>query len=173
MKTIVLSFKGYWREVKKSAVPEVSGVYCVYAATYHGETETVSLRELLYVGESSDVRDRLANHERLKDWKRRLKAGETLCYAVATVNSSDRERAEAAVTSLRATSSMSIVSRLKPPTLKPVVGIVSWKLLSRCIQNGKYTKGLEFLPGPFGAVELPVIIRNCNFRYAYHVNADR
>lgn len=97
MKTIVLSFKGYWREVKKSAVPEVSGVYCVYAATYHGETETVSLRELLYVGESSDVRDRLANHERLKDWKRRLKAGETLCYAVATVNSSDRERAEAAV----------------------------------------------------------------------------
>lgn len=97
MKTIDLSFKGYWREVKKSSVPEVSGVYCVYAATYHGETETVSLRELLYVGESSDVRDRLANHERLKDWKRRLKAGETLCYAVATVNSSDRERAEAAV----------------------------------------------------------------------------
>ena len=97
MKTIALSFKGYWREVKKSAVPEVSGVYCVYAATYHGETETVSLRELLYVGESSDVRDRLANHERLKDWKRRLKAGETLCYAVATVSSSDRERAEAAV----------------------------------------------------------------------------
>ena len=97
MKTIALSFKGYWREVKKSAVPEVSGVYCVYAATYHGETETVSLRELLYVGESSDVRDRLANHERLKDWKRRLKAGETLCYAVATVNSSDRDRAEAAV----------------------------------------------------------------------------
>ena len=97
MKTISLSFKGYWREVRKSAVPAVSGVYCVYAATYHSEEETVSLRELLYVGESSNVRDRLATHERLQDWKRRLRIGETLCYAVATVNDSDRERAEAAV----------------------------------------------------------------------------
>lgn len=97
MKTISLSFKGYWREAKKSAVPAVSGVYCVYAATYHSEADTVSLRELLYVGESSNVKDRLATHERLQDWKRRLRAGETLCYAVATVNECDREHAEAAV----------------------------------------------------------------------------
>lgn len=97
MKTISLNFKGYWLEDKKLSVPEGSGVYCVYAGTYHAETDRVSLRELIYVGESSDVRARLENHERLNDWKRRLRIGETLCYTVATVNASDRERAEAAV----------------------------------------------------------------------------
>ena len=97
MKTISLIFKGYWLETHKDSVPDASGVYCVYAGTYRAETNQVSLRELVYVGESSDVRDRLANHERLKDWKRRLRTGETLCYSVATVNTIDRERAEAAV----------------------------------------------------------------------------
>lgn len=97
MKTISLIFKGYWLETHKDSVPDASGVYCVYAGTYRAETNQVSLRELIYVGESSDVRERLANHERLKDWKRRLRAGETLCYSVATVNTIDRERAEAAV----------------------------------------------------------------------------
>lgn len=97
MKTIPLNFKGYWLETQKTSVPEASGVYCVYAGTYRAEIDRVSLRELIYVGESSDVRDRLANHERVKDWERRLRTGETLCYAVTTVNASDRERAEAAV----------------------------------------------------------------------------
>ena len=69
MKTISLIFKGYWLETHKDSVPDASGVYCVYAGTYRAETNQVSLRELVYVGESSDVRDRLANHERLKDWK--------------------------------------------------------------------------------------------------------
>lgn len=97
MKTISLNFRGYWLESHKASIPEASGVYCVYAGTYRAETDQVSLRELIYVGESSDVRDRLANHERQKDWKRRLSTGETLCYSVATVNTIDRERAEAAV----------------------------------------------------------------------------
>ena len=97
MKTISLNFKGYWLETHKPSVPDTSGVYCVYTGTYRTETNQVSLRELIYVGESSNVRDRLANHERLKDWKRRLRAGEILCYSVATVNTIDRERAEATV----------------------------------------------------------------------------
>ena len=97
MKTISLNFRGYWREPKKAFVPEVSGVYCVYACTYNADTNEVYLRGLIYVGESSNVRDRLANHERLKDWMQRLKTGEILCYSVAEVGSNDRERAEAAV----------------------------------------------------------------------------
>ena len=97
MKTISLNFRGYWLESHKTSVPAASGVYCVYAGTYRAETDKVSLRELIYVGESNDVRERLSNHERLKDWKRHLRTGETLCYSVAKVNSDDRERAEAAV----------------------------------------------------------------------------
>ena len=97
MKTISLEFDGYWREAKKEYLPEVSGIYCVYACTYNPTESTVSLRTLLYVGESDDVRERLVNHERLQDWKRLLRGGETLCYSVAEVSSNDRVRAEAAV----------------------------------------------------------------------------
>ena len=97
MKTIFLNFKGYWLETHKTSVPEASGVYCVYAGTYRAETDKVTLRELIYVGESSNIRERLSNHERLKDWKQRLRAGETLCYSVAEVGSDGRECAEAAV----------------------------------------------------------------------------
>jgi excinuclease UvrABC nuclease subunit len=104
MKTIYLDFDGYWLEDDKTDVPGVSGVYCVYAGKYLAEANRVGLRELIYIGESGNVRDRLANHERLRDWTRQLRTGETLCYAVAKVNSGDRERAEAAV-----------VYRHKPP----------------------------------------------------------
>lgn len=97
MKTIPLEFNGYWLDANKSSVPARSGVYCVYASTYHRNTDSVSIRALIYVGESEDVRSRLANHERLDDWKKLLKAGETLCYSVAGIASSDRVRAEAAV----------------------------------------------------------------------------
>ena len=97
MKTISLEFDGYWREVNKGGIPAESGVYGVYACTYNKDQKTVSLRELVYVGESSDVNSRISNHERLSDWKKRLRAGETLCYSFAKVAGNDRLRAEAAV----------------------------------------------------------------------------
>lgn len=57
----------------------------------------MSIRELIYVGESLDVHERLASHERVRDWEKRLRYGETLCYSVAEVGSGDRVRAEATV----------------------------------------------------------------------------
>ena len=97
MKTIALDFQGYWLEVNKGGVPEKAGIYCVYAGTYDKSADTVSLRELIYVGESYNVGARISNHERLSDWKKRLNTGETLCYSFAGATSEDRERAEAAV----------------------------------------------------------------------------
>lgn len=97
MKTISLSFKGYWREVNKGKVPDQAGVYCVYACTYNTSNATVSLRKILYIGESENVRDRISNHDRLSDWKNLLNSGETLCYSFASVDSADRVRAEAAL----------------------------------------------------------------------------
>ena len=97
MKTIALDFRGYWREVNKEFVPSESGIYTVYACTYNQQEKTVSIRKLLYIGESEDVCERLQNHERLIDWKRFLRPNETLCYSVATIGAADRVRAEAAL----------------------------------------------------------------------------
>ena len=97
MSTISLDFSGYWREVNKGGLPQWSGLYCVYACTYDQDQKAVSIRELLYVGESCNIRERISNHEKSLEWKRRLKNGETLCFSAASVGASDRNRAEAAV----------------------------------------------------------------------------
>lgn len=97
MKEINLEFNGYWREVNKGGVPAESGIYCVYACTYNSAEGTVSLRELMYVGESENVKKRLTDHEKLPKWKNRLRAGETLCYSFANIGNVERIRAEAAI----------------------------------------------------------------------------
>lgn len=97
MKTIDLEFKGYYREAKKDSIAPVSGVYCVYSCVYNREEDTVSIKKLLYIGESDNVHDRIANHDRLDDWLDGLSSGQTLCYSYAKASSDDRERAEAAL----------------------------------------------------------------------------
>ena len=97
MKTIELEFKGYYREVNKDSIASVSGVYCVYSCVYNKEEKNVTIKKLLYIGESDNVHDRIANHDRLDDWLDSLSSGQTLCYSYAKASSDDRERAEAAL----------------------------------------------------------------------------
>lgn len=98
MKTITLTFEGYWSDSKKSFVPSQSGIYCVYPGTLNSTNNTVSLRAPIYIGESENVCERLRNHERISDWKKHLKPGETLWYSFAPViYENDRFRAEAAL----------------------------------------------------------------------------
>ncbi|NIF31650.1 GIY-YIG nuclease family protein [Enterobacter sp. Cy-643] len=102
--TVSLNFEGYWREVYKEYVPAQSGIYCVYACTFNQTEKSVSIRKLIYIGESADVRHRLATHNKLDDWNRHLQRGETLCYSVATIPESNRVRVEAA-----------LISKVTPP----------------------------------------------------------
>lgn len=95
-KNISLEFDGYWRETNKSGIPAESGIYCVYVCT-HNKEETLSIRRLIYIGESQDVNSRISNHEKLKDWGNYLKNGEIICYSLCKVGTIDRERAEAAL----------------------------------------------------------------------------
>ena len=91
---ITLNFKGCYDV--DSFVPNEAGIYCIYRAEYCGNMK-VNLSELLYIGESHDIGQRLANHEHYDDWKRRLYYGEHLACSFAQVNSRYRERAEAAM----------------------------------------------------------------------------
>jgi excinuclease UvrABC nuclease subunit len=90
-----LTYAGYWREVNKGGIPNESGVYTVYAATYDPNDKTVSLRMVIYIGESADVGGRIASHEKTDAWKRHLKRGEDLCFNFAPVGSASRLRVEA------------------------------------------------------------------------------
>ncbi len=94
-KTITLEYDGYWSHDARSGVPPKSGTYCVYAGTQQPNNRC-SLRKLIYIGESTDVRARLTNHEKIPDWKKHLGSGERLYYSFAPIVT-DRVRAEAAL----------------------------------------------------------------------------
>ncbi|MFZ2444868.1 MAG: GIY-YIG nuclease family protein [Syntrophobacteraceae bacterium] len=95
MKTNTVNMQGYY--VSDDAIPSSSGIYCVYAGTFNRAADTVSLRKLLYIGESANVHDRIAGHERKSDWRRYLQSGEILIYSFGAVPASDRNRVEAAM----------------------------------------------------------------------------
>lgn len=97
VQTYAVQFDGYWREPSKSGVPDQSGIYCVHACTHDTQADTVSLRKLIYIGESDNVRSRISSHEKQRDWERSLKSGEQLCYNFGAVAATSRARCEAAM----------------------------------------------------------------------------
>ena len=98
-KSYALNFKGYQREVNWRGLPSISGIYCVYACTYDPEEQAVSIRRLLYIGESGNVGKRVPEEpEKRRDvWASMLRRGEQLCVSRAEVRPSDRKRVEAAL----------------------------------------------------------------------------
>jgi hypothetical protein len=91
-----IKFDGYWREKDIEGMPSSSGLYCVYECLYNPENDTVSIMRLIYIGEASDVRDRISNHEKKEDWKRYVGAGTELCFSFGGVEPEHRSRVEAA-----------------------------------------------------------------------------
>lgn len=96
-KTINLDFQGYWREINQGGIPNNSGIYLVYRCTYDQNDKTVTLNNLIYIGESEKVRERIENHEKKPMWQKKLQQGEQLCFSFAPVVDSDRKRTEAAL----------------------------------------------------------------------------
>ena len=80
-----LNFNGYWVEDRISGMPNTSGIYFVYRCIY--DKEGVILKELIYIGQSENVHDRIKSHEKKDLFKKACLEGETLCYSVAEVPS--------------------------------------------------------------------------------------
>ena len=96
-KTITIKFDGYWRDENKGSLSAMSGVYCVYECTHNVQEKTVSIHKLIYIGEAEDVKIRLSNHEKYKDWLKHVQKGNEICFSFGGVGATDRARAEAAI----------------------------------------------------------------------------
>ena len=96
--TISLRFDGYWSEPNWSDIPTSAGIYCIYAGTWNQYTGTGTVRQLLYIGKSKNVRRRVpADPQTRKDlWTKCLRSNEVLRASFAPINL-DRDRAEAAM----------------------------------------------------------------------------
>ena len=113
VETIELKFKGPFGEenLPLGDKYKCSGIYTVYARTNifldgGDEPDEYPIHRLLYIGEAEDLSKRLdikskhpdkLIHEKYKKWKKQLEDEEFLLFAVAKVNSEDREQAEAAL----------------------------------------------------------------------------
>lgn len=89
-----LNFKGYWLDDAISNIPECSGVYIVYTCVYDGDSRTVKLENLIYIGQAENVRTRLSQHNRKPDFERKCEDGQVLCYSVAEVRKEDLDKVE-------------------------------------------------------------------------------
>ena len=89
-----IEFNGYWREENKAALPCESGIYCVYACSFNAILKEVSISKLIYVGAAENVNEKIANHEKLGEWKGYLNYGEQLCYSFGAVERADRARCD-------------------------------------------------------------------------------
>ena len=96
-KTFNQEFEGYWRYVKRDSMPKASGIYCVYRGTYNSTKNTVSLEQLLYIGQAKNINERLQNHEKLAKWEKYLKSGEEIIFSCTELGLSDLDRFEAAM----------------------------------------------------------------------------
>ena len=92
MQTITLDFQGFWTE--EQHLPTFEGVYVVWAGIDQGST--VVLYRAIYIGESTNIWQRISCHEKKAQWGKNLKTGETLIYS-CTPSSIQRLRAEAAL----------------------------------------------------------------------------
>ena len=69
----------------------------LHTCTHNKEEKTVSIKRLIYIGESEDVNNRISGHEKWDDWESYLNKGEVICVSCAPVSDGNRVRAEAAM----------------------------------------------------------------------------
>ena len=95
MKHFSLNFNGYWREINRTGIPALPGVYLVYRCVFQAQSNTVSLKELIYIGQSKNMRDRAEQHYQNKDFPRNQ--GEEICYATVILQEADLDLVENAL----------------------------------------------------------------------------
>lgn len=87
MKKYNVNFKGYWLDENKGSIPNSSGVYLVYRCKFNETVNKVSLIEIIYIGQATDLQERIKNHDKRVSFLSTCKNQEKLCYSIAEIES--------------------------------------------------------------------------------------
>lgn len=90
LKNFTLELEGFFTNFSIVNVPQKSGVYFVFAGVMNAEDDSCTLARLLYIGGSADVKKRLEVSENRSQFDECLETGESLFYAYALVDETDR-----------------------------------------------------------------------------------
>lgn len=95
-----LDVQGYYKDQSRIGFPQSSGIYFVYRGIYIPHLKTVTLMELLYIGETENLYDRHNEHDKRNEFLARLQEGEELFYSFAlteSLSNEQRKKVEAAL----------------------------------------------------------------------------
>ena len=106
-KTFNLKIQGYWRDKNIVCLPKLPGIYFVYEAAYDRDTDSLSFKKLIYIGEADNINKSILKHDKYSDWIEKIGYGGELCYSISQIEKASRERIKAAY-----------IYEHKPPTNK-------------------------------------------------------
>lgn len=94
-----LNIQGYYRDEIRSRFPNVACVYFVYRGVLNFENNTCFLKQLIYIGQTSNLNNRFSEHEKREDFLSLCDKGEMLFYTYAEIKEDEnvRKRIEAAL----------------------------------------------------------------------------
>ncbi len=97
MRTFNLHFEGSIIDENRSSLPTYSGVYLVYRGVLFSNGTMLRCNEILYIGQSEDIRRRLSLHDKRTEFIQNLEDGEILFYSYAKADRDDLDRIENAL----------------------------------------------------------------------------
>lgn len=97
MRTFNLHFEGSILDENRSSLPTYSGIYIVYRGVLFPNVKMVRCDQILYIGQSNDIRRRLSVHDKRTEFLKYVKEGEVLFYSYAKADRDDLDRIENAL----------------------------------------------------------------------------
>ena len=82
----ILSIIGYYRDEYRTEFPSLAGLFFVYRGVYNNELNRCTLKQLLFVGQSDDLKQACNDPQLRSNILGKLQEGEMIFYTLAYTN---------------------------------------------------------------------------------------
>lgn len=97
MKTFNLHFDGSILDENRMNLPTYSGIYLVYRGVLSADSTRLNCHDIVYIGQSDNIRRRIITHDKRTEFLQTLLAGEVLFYSYAKCDEESLNRIENAL----------------------------------------------------------------------------
>ena len=95
--TVKLHFEGSIADSLRQRLPQYSGIYLVYRGRFDVKENLFYCREILYIGQASNIRDRISSHNLRSDFLAARGKDEVIFYSYAPLETSSLNEVEGAL----------------------------------------------------------------------------
>ncbi len=92
MKEYSLKLQGYYKQGMTGGIPSVPGIFVVYRGVHDMEHNLAILKELLFIGESSNLEECINETAKLKSCSESLQEGEVLFFCFSSDIADEQKR---------------------------------------------------------------------------------